>query len=182
MKTKATVISVTRLLKRAGYIDDSFYTDEGRRRGEAVHALTAQLDRREIALVDIVSPYRPYILSYFAFLDIERPRWDHVERYFASPELDLCGTPDRLGRMRRRYAVGDIKTGAPAPWHGLQLALYLLLTAPTDDWSTCARFGIYLTPTSWRVEEFHNPADRALALRILGGEVPYAETQRAIRC
>ena len=56
------------------------------------------------------------------------PTWTSVEQPCYSAELDLAGTPDRIGRMAGEDVVLELKTGPPhRRAHGVQLALYDLL-------------------------------------------------------
>ena len=70
------------------------------------------------------------------------PTWTSVEQPCYSAELDLAGTPDRIGRMAGEDVVLELKTGPPhRRSHGVQLALYdLLVPLPHRR----RRIGLYL--------------------------------------
>ena len=65
-----------------------------------------------------------------------------MEQPCYSPELDLAGTPDRIGQMAGEDVVLELKTGPPhRRSHGVQLALYdLLVPLPHRR----RRIGLYL--------------------------------------
>jgi len=70
------------------------------------------------------------------------PTWTSVEQPCYSAELDLAGTPDRIGQMAGEDVVLELKTGPPhRRSHGVQLALYdLLVPLPHRR----RRIGLYL--------------------------------------
>ena len=70
------------------------------------------------------------------------PTWTSVEQPCYSPELDLAGSPDRIGLIGGEDVVLDLKTGPPhRRAHGVQLALYdLLVPLPHRR----RRIGLYL--------------------------------------
>ncbi len=137
------VVSVTEALKLTGQIDDRWFTPESRERGLRVHALAERLDgptpmlsRAECDGVEgEVQAYREFLADCTPrWKHIEKPRWHFFQRY--------GGRPDRIAAsLFGRPAVVEIKTGAPADWHRLQLAGYQGLV-PTG-----ARFVLYLKPT-----------------------------------
>ena len=147
--------SVTQVLVRAGRIDTRWYSPEAADRGRLVHRVceiidrqrqeadagiwTRQLDRWAIEHPDLhgfaeaylcfTREYRP---DYYA---IEQPRWSLRYRF--------AGRPDRCARSLRGIkgrAIVEIKSGPPAPWHGLQTAGYQLLKG------NGARCMLYLQP------------------------------------
>jgi len=88
--------------------------------------------------------------------------WTSVEQPYFNPELDLAGTPDRIGTIAGRAVVLDLKSGPPAPWHGIQLAAYdLLVPLPHRR----RRIGLYLNANGdlARMRDYRASADYVIA-------------------
>lgn len=106
------VPSVTQLLKLGGLVDDSFYTEESRRRGSWVHEVCANYDLG----VDVVSQiaeskWKGYVLAYLAACARLQPSWEAIEEAEVHPSLRFGGRPDRLGQVLGRPTVCELKTG-----------------------------------------------------------------------
>jgi hypothetical protein len=123
--------SVTTLLQEAGLVDTRWFTDEARERGTAVHHATAAYDLGALHPDDYTRPdARPFLLAYVAAMEALRPAWTEIEVPRYSAQHRFAGRPDRLGvTPDGRHTVLEIKTGARAPWHGVQLALQAILWA-----------------------------------------------------
>jgi hypothetical protein len=121
--------SVTQILADMNFVDSTWFTDYSRERGKLVHRIihwhvTGELDPETID---------PVLQGYFsAWLAFEK------DTGFVStaPEVPMgsalhrfCGTPDHIGMLNRQEAAVDCKTGAIAPWVGIQLAGYEILAA-----------------------------------------------------
>jgi hypothetical protein len=151
-----TVPSVTQVLKADGIIDTTFLNNEqALRRGTAVHKLCEWQDetrarlgdiRRQAAggmgIVDSGEVLSCYARAYTQFLVDHAPRYTHVEVGLLHGTLRFGGRPDRIcaDLAGQGPAVLELKTGSPAPWHGVQLAAYQLL------FPTGARWVCYLKP------------------------------------
>jgi len=106
--------------------NNSFYTEESRRRGHIVHEITADDDFGVEPDPVKVAEFMGYYLSWrkfkqlrgFAAVEIEFPVYNSEHMY--------AGTPDRLCFLGNdlRLTLLDIKTGQPSPFTGLQLAAY----------------------------------------------------------
>lgn len=133
---------VTKVLRAAGFIDDVWFTREAKDRGTAVHLATQFLDegdlseewqRSQPALMGYINGYKRFLReSGFTHGAIERAAYHETYRY--------AGTVDRIGTLKARTTLLDIKTGGPQPWHALQLAAYQGLCEP-GPWQ---RMGLYL--------------------------------------
>ena len=145
-----------------------FYTEESRWRGSRVHRDTLELDLdsfdgsefEEDALL---------VQSYKRWRDLVNPIWTSIEEARYSAIYDYCGAADRVGYDgMKRPLVADLKTGQPAKWHPLQLALYDLLH---DDMPPRIRrrVCIYLQKDGTRAKgvEFKDPTDYDRALQLL---------------
>ena len=121
------VESVTQRIQQAGLLGSAstWYTPEAAERGTAVHLACEHWDIG--ARVDICAEWNGYIQSYQSWSRAMSPMWTSVEQPYYSAELDLAGTPDRIGLIAGQDVVLDIKSGPPHQAHGVQLALYDLL-------------------------------------------------------
>jgi hypothetical protein len=110
-----------------------------------------------------------YVQSYKRWRDLVCPIWESIEIPRFSYIYDFGGTADRVGMDGKgRPLVLDFKTGNPAIWHPLQLALYDLLH---DDMppKIRRRVALYLRSdgTIAKALEFKDPTDYDRALRLL---------------
>lgn len=130
---------VTRILQEVGLIDTTWFTDEGRDRGSALHLATEYLDRGELdeATVDPLIVSR--LAAYRRFIEEVKPEILSIEEHVEYPG-SYQGTLDRRVIMDGREGVIDIKAGGAAPWHSLQLAAYALCFD-----RPLARWNLYLT-------------------------------------
>lgn len=121
------ILSVTQILKNAGCIDERFFTIEGRERGEATHTLCERyangerFDKkgRELASLEYVNAFANWMRDTMAYAITTECIVYHTlngRRY--------AGRFDLLAEILRKRALIDIKTGAKAPWHKIQLAAY----------------------------------------------------------
>jgi len=117
------VPSVTTILKAGGWIDDRFYTEQGRKRGEDVHRATSLLDAQRLDWTSLSEEIRAYVLSY------ERARAElglgirRIECIVHKARL-WAGIEDREATWERQLTVVELKTGAPTLADKLQLAGY----------------------------------------------------------
>lgn len=142
------LISVTTAMKVAGLMGDtSFYTDEARDRGTAVHWMTEQYDRGTLdcGLIDV--ELAPYLTAYQAFQQDHQPTWSHIEAKRADIGLLYAGTVDRAGTLAttKHGVVLDIKSGSQAPWHRVQLSAYRRLLAAELPPPLVVRYALYLS-------------------------------------
>lgn len=167
---------ITGMLKRCGWIDDTWYTDESSERGRQVHRLTADFDMGAIDLSTFVSKYRPWLLSYIGALNILRPEWDAIEAPAVHPEFRFGGRPDRVGKVFGIYTVLEVKSNNKG-WnlekaHPIQTALQAILTGalrplPPEAWK---RYALYCRPNGrFRLEDHEKTRrkDFAEAYRII---------------
>lgn len=117
---------VTSILKDAGLIDDTWFTDEARLRGTYVHAATHYLDDGDLAEESVDPRLAGYLEAYRRFLAVTRPTWELREHRVCDPIFGYAGTLDRVGVLGSTGAkvILDIKTGGLPPSVGLQLAAY----------------------------------------------------------
>ena len=143
---------VTEILREAGLIDTTWFTERGANRGTAVHAACQFLDEGDLDLMTLDPQIEGYVRAYDAWRHdsgimgaewIECPRQDPMGLY--------RGTPDRVLVTRLR-AVWDLKTGGYQTWVSLQLAAYVNMLPDPYSYS---RYGLYLSANgTYTVKEF----------------------------
>jgi hypothetical protein len=123
--------SVTQILKDAGLIDTTWYTDQARERGRAVHLATQFLDEDDLDWDTVLPQYRGYVEAWRRFkqeshfqIGSDSNRKLLIEYILFQPVSGYCGMLDRVGTIGTTEYLIDIKTGDPQDWHGYQLAAY----------------------------------------------------------
>lgn len=118
--------SVTQILTARGLIDDQWFTEEARDRGTAVHAAVHYLNEGQLDEGTIDPRIDSYLDAYRKFRMETAFEPLVCEASMGSAKLGYAGTVDLLGWMRAvdGLALIDIKTGAHARWHFVQLAAY----------------------------------------------------------
>lgn len=115
--------SVTQILKEIGVIDTTYYTEAGAAKGKNFHKCLELLDTDYLDWSTVPEQWLNSVRAWSEW--IGECKIEHCEEPMYDPELFYAGTPDRVidvpgvGRM-----VVDIKSGAKAPWHLLQCAMY----------------------------------------------------------
>lgn len=152
------VPGITGMLVKCGLIDDTWFTEESRIRGTAVHHLTAAYDLGALNLEAVAPVYRPYLLAHVAAMEQLRPSWTDVEVAYVHPHYRFGGRPDRVGACLRLQTVCEIKSGAPHKSHRVQLALQAILVAQASDLKdpfAWRRMAVYLRPNGRFKVEIH---------------------------
>lgn len=129
---------VTRILIETGHIDTMWYREGAAERGRKVHKLCEDYDRRRGQFTEPVDADRflatcdpdlaNELLAYMNFVAEYKPVYDGIEQPSFTDPSDahpFGGCPDRsCAFLVRGPATLEIKTGAEADWHGVQLAGY----------------------------------------------------------
>jgi hypothetical protein len=122
-----------------------WFTDEHRERGKAVHAATLALDQSSLEYDDLLKwlkpAWQPFFFAYFEFRKHCRCQWALMEQARVHRALKFAGTPDRVGTLNDWPAILELKTGSPAPWHGVQTAGQDILMGSRGR----RRYVVYLT-------------------------------------
>jgi hypothetical protein len=148
------LLAVTHVLREAGLVDPTWYTDESRARGAAVHALTEALDRGPIPL-DPPPALIPYLRAYQDFLRAAHPVWQAIEAPIADQCLGYAGTVDRWGTLHGEPVVVDLKTGSVPGWAPLQLVAYARVALSDAQVHRRRRLVVQLLPTGrYSVQEY----------------------------
>ena len=156
------VPSITQMLKRCGYIDDRFHTEDASQRGTTVHQLCADFDLGALDPNGCTTLYRGYLMAHVQAMSILRPTWTHIEEPMISQDGCWAGMPDRVGTLSGLACVLDIKSGGAEAWHPLQLALQAILVAPETHLppEVIARFGLLLKANGrFKLEHYDNRRD-----------------------
>lgn len=156
---------ITSVLKRAGIIDDRFYSAEARDRGSAVHTAIEYLQEGDLERKTLAPLLVPYVEAWERFRD--EMGWEPIERpelLVGSETLRFATRIDGVGRMKGdpRIGIGNWKTGQPEPWHPIQSAGEAIAFAETCGRATTLalrRFAVYLRPDgTFRFHE-HKPSE-----------------------
>lgn len=152
------MFSVTQVIAGGGLQAQvaAYYTPESADLGTELHHATERLDRDEpIGILHADNAAR--LDGYQTFLAIAKPQYLQIEHRLVNEDLRVGGRVDRVcARLFGHPAVIDIKRGLPQPWHGQQLWAYWYL-AGADP--TMRRFGLYLTPTGYKLKPYTDPLD-----------------------
>lgn len=125
--------SVTQILKRAGLIDDRWFSEEARDRGSAVHTLCERYAHgirfdntgRPLASLQYVNAFAQFIEDFGAYaIDTETLIYGEINGHRYAGKYDL------LAEIKSKRVLIDIKTGAKAKWHPVQLAAYAMQAKP----------------------------------------------------
>jgi hypothetical protein len=121
--------SVTQILQAMGFVDTAFFTEHARTRGKYVHQIIGWSVTGEIDESTIDPELQGYLDAWGAFIRDTGFISTATEKPMGSILHRFAGTPDHIGMLNKQEAVVDAKTGAIAPWVGLQLAGYEILAA-----------------------------------------------------
>ena len=142
--------SVTQILKKTGFIDTRWFKPSDAQRGSTIHELLHLYDDDLLDPNIVQAEYRGYLDAYMDFLAVAQVEYSEIEHPVFSQKYKFAGTPDRVGRFNESPCIIDIKTGAKARWHGLQLAGYSLAVGNGHD-----LIGVYLTKEAkWSIKRF----------------------------
>lgn len=131
-------IGVTRCLALAGVADFSWSNEEAMWKGSEIHRACELLDKEKLDEKRLPESLRGYLLAYKKF---------KAECHFVPLKIEVAcsnlgtglrGRADRVGLLRGRECVLDIKTGPLNPAVGLQLALYGNMMSPIKWWHRVA--------------------------------------------
>jgi hypothetical protein len=159
-------ISVTGLLKRAGLIDDTFFTEYGRLRGKLTHVAIAYCNTGTLEEDSLDDVLKPFFKGYVSFLTDSGFVVTASEQILYSKEMGLAGTLDLEGYFKRSpniLYIGDVKTGAMQDWTRLQTALYALLRGGYRR-----RFGVELKHNGkYKLKVFTDQSDYTVVRQLL---------------
>lgn len=147
------LVGVTEALTGCGLIDKRWFDEYSATRGQYVHKACALLDSDQLDESTVDPAIAGYLEAYEKFLGHFEPQWTEIEKPHYCEIFGFAGTPDRASIDM----VLDIKTGAPADWHGYQLAAYNLLLRRHNR---SKRMGLYLHEDgTYRTQTYSNRFD-----------------------
>ena len=156
------LLSVTDVLRRAGLVDTTGFTDEVRERGSRAHAAIA-LDHTSMLDESTADDVMPWVLTWRRFVAESGFVVRAAEQMVSDPVRGYAGTYDARGAFANgRPVLLDIKTGHPQPWVGAQLAAYARCVTGVH-----ARFVLHLTPDRYALTECRDRHDEQLFLAAL---------------
>ena len=116
--------SVTQIIRNGGLMPTgNWLTDWTRDRGTFVHEATHLLDKGLLDAENLDPELGPYVRAWEKFKETSGCEIVKSEARFFDTR-GFAGTADRVARWEDDYFLLDIKTGAFAPWHKIQLAAY----------------------------------------------------------
>jgi len=106
-----------------------FFTREAAIRGNFIHRIVELdiLDRIDTDSID--QALMPYYTAWKKFRQENMLTVESVEKPMASPVFMFAGTPDIVGTLNGEKTILDIKSGAPSPATGMQIAGYKVFWA-----------------------------------------------------
>jgi hypothetical protein len=160
--------SVTTVLRAAGLIDFSGVPlpvlDPARERGTRVHLATELDDRGELDIGSVIPEELGYLDAYRRFKREAGFIATSIEQRVYSHRYWYAGTLDRIGLMRKKRCLLDIKTGAPQRAVGPQTAAYKAAL----PMNVMPRFAVYLQPDgSYQLASLNDSDDLAVFLAAL---------------
>lgn len=161
---------ITGMLEETEWSDPTWFTEESRIRGTAVHKLTADFDLGALDVPSCTSRYRGWLLAHERAMQILRPDVLEVETASVHPTYRFGGRPDRVWKLDGAIVVPDIKTGAFEKCHPIQTALQAILVSLRYRLPAPAigRFGLYLQESGrFKFRPFDDRSDFDEALRII---------------
>jgi hypothetical protein len=115
--------SVTQIL--SPWIDTEWFTEESRERGTAVHEHCAAFLTGKY-MIPIKREWSGYVNSFKLWADINLKSLILSEERLIDKSFGYCGQLDIACTLKTKKGIGviDLKTGAKADWHCLQVAAY----------------------------------------------------------
>lgn len=127
---------VTWILRRAGLVDPTWFKEEARLRGQALHLAARYLDEGSLEWDSVDAAILARLRQYQSFLDEVQPDTLSIEEEVENRPYGYVGHLDRRVKIGGREGVLDLKSPNSAPWHGLQVAMYAACFArPLRRWT-----------------------------------------------
>ena len=162
LKDGKHIRSVTQILLDLGFVDTTWFTEQGRNRGSAVH-IAVKHHASHASCMQLSDEVKPYVNAYRKF-EIEM---DWVPLIIEEPMANdsFSGTPDQIGMMNGFRSILDVKTGAIDRVTGLQLAGYVILDEQCVQSVMLSvpvkRFALQLTKEGkYKLTEYRDRGDR----------------------
>jgi len=165
---KRELPSVTTVLQSVGLIDysgvDRDVLEYARERGILVHEACRLFDEGDLDEENLDPILKPYVDAWKKFLFHSQFKVERIEVPMCDHTYGFAGTPDRIGMIRGRRTIVDIKPPTHKPWYQLQTAGYSFFVPETLQF----RLVVHLRPDGeFRVSEHTNMQDRQRFLACL---------------
>lgn len=144
------VPGVSDILESTGYINKRFFKAGSADFGSKVHKACSLLDYDLLTIDDIEDSIKGYAEGWLKFKQESGITFEEIEKFHISDKYRFGGTPDRVGVMRGRKCIADIKSGAALSWHKLQLNAYRILVDASID----LLIGVYLKPGNYSLTPY----------------------------
>lgn len=163
--------SVTQVLKRAGLIDDRWFSEEARDRGSAVHTLCERYAHgvrfdntgRPLASLQYVNAFAAFVSEFGAYaINTETMIEGNIDGYRYAGKYDI------LAEIQGKRVLIDIKTGEKAKWHPVQLAAYAMQINPHSA------MDLYLKPNGKYIASWLTPGQIVDGIRQFKEAILYA--------
>lgn len=125
------VPSVTQIIQDILPIDLTYFKEEHRRRGHAVHAACHFLEENDLNWKTVHPDIIGYIKAWEKFMSDTGWKSEKMESFIAHKRLRYAGRLDRVGSFNNKKGVLDLKTGT-VEHASLQLAGYAMAYDPID--------------------------------------------------
>lgn len=124
--------------------NSSFWTDDGREQGKALHYWLQFLASGKTTTTKPEPEIAGRVEAIKKFLRESKFQYDGGETPLHEPHLDYACTPDLFGRMGRRRILIDAKRGAKLKIHALQTAAQKIALA-ANRYYVDDRYSLYLS-------------------------------------
>lgn len=157
--------SVTQIIAGAGlYGNTDYFTEYSRDRGSFVHQVIEWHLSKELDESTIDPVLTPYFEAWLRFEKESSYVSDSCETRIASPTYRYAGTIDHIGHLNGHFCIIDVKSGAPTPATGIQLAGYENLLKVKG----AKRFALHLKDDgNYKLIEYKDRNDRNVFLAAL---------------
>jgi len=145
---------VTSVIKSAGLIDTSFFTEEHRDKGSAVHAACQYLDEGNLDRFSLVPAVALRLAQYERFLLEMKPVILAIEEVVINEQERYQGRIDRWLRLGARVGILDIKGVSVCKSYGVQTAAYAHAKKGPN-----ARWTLHLHDDKYRLIEWTERSD-----------------------
>lgn len=121
---KSNLPHVTEILRGAGLVDVTWFTDQAREIGSALHEATQFLDESDLDWKTVEPVIMSRLHQYQKFLEEMKPKILAVEEDVVNEPYQYCGRLDRRLIINEREGILDIKGPGRFPWQSVQVAMY----------------------------------------------------------
>lgn len=153
---------VTSLIKEYGLYPDYPAGGNAMEFGKNVHKACELWDKGVLDMDTLDPALVPYLEQWKAIIK-RGYLWTYIEHTVVSKTYGYAGTLDRAVNN----CIYDIKTGYPASWHGVQLALYKIAYQEQEHIKVRDMYCVYINADNYRLIKYNKKSDMAVALAIL---------------